>query len=105
LTNTVKTETINKKKDTRTVFLRYKNQKYIELSKEPFKDPYGILKVKVDVIEALGSENIVNILVGNDLVKVRTPATLKLEPGEEVYLKLDLRKILLFNAKTGRLII
>ncbi len=92
------------KEDTRTVFLGIRPE-YIELSKEPFKDPYGILKVKVDVIEVLGSENIVNILVGNDLVKVRTPATLKLEPGEEVYLKLDLRKILLFNAKTGRLII
>jgi len=90
--------------DAREVFLGIRPE-YIELSKEPVKDPYSVIKVRIDVIEALGPENIVNIVLGGDLVKVRIPATLKPQPGEEAYLKLNLKKILLFNAKTGKLII
>ena len=91
-------------RDARAIYLGIRPE-YIELSTEPLKDPYSTLKVKVDIVEALGSENIVNILIGSDLVKVRTPATLKIEPGQEVYLKLDLRKALIFDAKTGRLLV
>lgn len=78
---------------------------HIEVSKNPFEDVLGVMKVKVDVIEALGSENILNIVLGSDLIKVRVPPTLRAMPGDEVYVKLDLSKILLFDVKTGKLLV
>jgi multiple sugar transport system ATP-binding protein len=78
---------------------------HVEISKSIILEPFTTVKVKVDVVEALGSENIVNVLIGGDLVKARTPGTVKLEPGEEVYLKINPKKTLIFNKQTGKLII
>ena len=78
---------------------------YMEISKTPIPSELGVIKVKADVVEALGSENILNILIGSDLVKIKTPGTLRVNPGEEIYVKLNLAKILLFDRKTGKLII
>jgi multiple sugar transport system ATP-binding protein len=77
----------------------------VEISKSIVLEPFTTVKVKVDVVEALGSENIVNVLIGGDLVKARTPGTVKLEPGEEVYLKINPKKTLIFDKQTGKLII
>jgi len=78
---------------------------HVEISKSIVLESFTTVKVKVDVVEALGSENIVNVLIGGDLVKARTPGTMKLEPGEEVYLKINPKKTLIFDKQTGKLII
>ncbi|MEM4101382.1 MAG: ABC transporter ATP-binding protein [Desulfurococcaceae archaeon] len=78
---------------------------HIEVSKTPFETSLGVMKVKVDVIEALGSENIVNVLLGEDLVKVKAPPSMGLQTGDEIYLKVNINKILVFDKKTGKLII
>jgi len=64
----------------------------------------GVLKTRVEVVEPLGSETILNIKMGEDLLKIRQPAGLAFQPGEEVYLEFNLRKALLFSRKNGRLL-
>lgn len=78
---------------------------YIEVSKTPQETPFSSIRVKVDVVEALGSENILNIVVGQDFIKVKSPPTIRVNPGEEVYLNIDLSRVLIFDKKTGRLVI
>jgi multiple sugar transport system ATP-binding protein len=64
----------------------------------------GVLKTRVEVVEPLGSETILNIKMGEDLLKIRQPAGLVFQSGEEVYLEFNLRKALLFSRKNGRLL-
>lgn len=78
---------------------------HIEVSKMPFEKMTGVMKLKVDVIEALGSENILNMILGSDLIKVRVSPTMRVQPGDEVYVKLDVSKILLFDVNTGKLLV
>jgi multiple sugar transport system ATP-binding protein len=52
----------------------------------------------------LGSETILNIKMGEDLLKIRQPAGLVFQSGEEVYLEFNLRKALLYSRKNGRLL-
>ncbi|MEM4953036.1 MAG: ABC transporter ATP-binding protein [Desulfurococcaceae archaeon] len=91
-------------KNVKEVFIGVRPE-YMEIHKIPPQFELGVLKAKVDVVEALGSENILNILVGSDLVKVKTPGTLRVNPGEEIYVRIDLSKILVFDKKSGKLII
>ena len=78
---------------------------HMVISKSIILEPFGVVKVRVDMIEALGSESIANILLDRDLIKVKTPPTIKLEPGSEVYLKIDLKRALIFDRNTGKLIV
>ena len=68
------------------------------------KQGLGVLKTRVEVVEPLGSETILNIKMGEDLLKIRQPAGMVFQPGEEVYLEFNLRKALLFSRKSGRLL-
>lgn len=78
---------------------------YMEISKSPVASELGVLKLKVDVIEALGSESIINAFVGSDLVKIRAPGSMRIESGDVINVKVNLGKILLFDKKTGKLVI
>lgn len=78
---------------------------YMEISKTQPVDTLGVVRLKADVIEALGSENIINVTIGSDLVKIRAPGVVKIEPGEEIYVKINLNKILIFDKNTGKLLI
>ncbi|MEM4717892.1 MAG: ABC transporter ATP-binding protein [Desulfurococcaceae archaeon] len=78
---------------------------FMEISKTQVASELGVLKLKVDVIEALGSENIINAFIGSDLVKIRAPGSIKIEPGDVINVKVNLGKILLFDKKTGKLVI
>jgi len=64
----------------------------------------GVLKTRVEVVEPLGSETILNIKMGEDLLKIRQPAGRVFQSGEEVYLEFNLRKALLYSRKNGRLL-
>ena len=78
---------------------------HIEVSKTPLEAAVGVVKVRADVTEPLGSESIVNVIIGSDVIKLKAPPTLRVEPGDELYLKLDTSKVLIFDKRTGKLII
>lgn len=60
---------------------------------------------KIYVCEPLGSETIVNVKVGDSLVKIRYPGVVNFSLDEEVRLKVDISKIHLFDKKSGIAII
>ncbi|WP_435388369.1 ABC transporter ATP-binding protein [Laspinema olomoucense] len=66
------------------------------------------MKVKVDLVEALGSETyIVGTLQGHDLpkpIQARIEPDWMVHPGEEIWLAIALEKIHLFDRETGRAI-
>jgi multiple sugar transport system ATP-binding protein len=78
---------------------------HIEIVKTKPELEIGVAKSKVDVTEPLGSEVITTVLLGSELVKARTRPEMKISPGDEVYLKLDLKRALVFDKKTGKLVI
>jgi len=51
------------------------------------------LKVKVLVVEPLGSQNLLTVNIGNDTVKVATHPTFKIAPNEDVWLRFPADKI------------
>jgi len=65
----------------------------------------GIFRSRVEVVEPLGSETILNIRVGEELIKVKQPPDTVFSIGDEVYVYVDLRKALLFDGETGKLVI
>jgi len=91
-------------KSGRDVFLGIRPE-HIELAKTSPEHMIGVIKSRVEVTEPLGSETIVTILIGSEPLKVRAHPDMKLLPGEEVYLKLDLKKALIFDKKTGKLVV
>jgi len=64
----------------------------------------GSIPTEVLITESLGSETIVNVKLGNTMVKAKAPPGVKYNMGEKVYLIVDWNKILLFDAKTENLI-
>jgi multiple sugar transport system ATP-binding protein len=78
---------------------------YIELTKTKPDLEIGVVKSKVEVTEPLGSEIITTVQLGSELIKVKTHPDVKISPGDEVYLKLDLRRALVFDKKTGKLVV
>lgn len=59
---------------------------------------------EVFLSEPLGSEVIVNVKLGETLVKVRTDPTIRPDPGDTVYLSADPRGVRLFDAANGEAI-
>jgi len=59
------------------------------------------IKEKVFVIEKTGSYNIIDIKLGNDIVRVRTLPTIVPNIGEIVYIGLDMKRISIFDKKDG----
>lgn len=86
-------------------FLMGVRPEHIELTMTKPELTIGTIASKVEVVEPLGSEVIVTVLVGENPVRIRAHPDLKLAPGGEVYLKLDLRKALIFDKKTGKLVV
>lgn len=60
---------------------------------------------EVYVIEPLGSELIINIRVGEAMIKVKTPPTFKTSPGASVRLSLNRERLHIFDEKTRKAII
>lgn len=71
---------------------------YIDWSREPRP---GYIKGAVYVVEPVGSEYIISVKLQDALVKVKTIREVDLLPGEEIYLKFDLKKAVLFDKATG----
>jgi multiple sugar transport system ATP-binding protein len=64
-----------------------------------------VIETKVYVLEPIGDVVIVNLLIGDSLVRVKTRTDLKPEVGSKVYLKIMLNKIHIFDKKTQQIIL
>ena len=59
------------------------------------------LPAQVSVIEPLGGETIVDLLVGPDIIKAIVPPAQQLSEGQAVWIKFDPDQIHLFDATSG----
>jgi multiple sugar transport system ATP-binding protein len=71
----------------------------MEILSEPAKDA---LQVEVLVVEPLGSQNLLTVQIGEDLVKVATHPTFKVEPGTKVWVRFPEEKIRWMDFESGR---
>ena len=62
----------------------------------------GALPARVIVAEPLGSQQLLTVQVGNDILKVATNPVLAVQPGQTIGLVLTKEKIRLFNEETGK---
>ncbi len=69
------------------------------------KEAADTIKSDVYVYEPLGSEIIVDLKVGDDLLKAKTPPDTKLKIGEKKWLALNMDKMHIFDKKTGKAVL
>jgi multiple sugar transport system ATP-binding protein len=60
------------------------------------------LPVEVLVVEPLGSQNLLTVKIGDDLVKVATHPTFRVSPGEQVWLRFPADKIRWVDRDNGK---
>jgi len=63
------------------------------------------IEAKVYLLEPIGDAIIVNLLIGDDLVKVKTKTTLKPKVRSKVYLKIMMNKIHIFDKENQQIIL
>jgi multiple sugar transport system ATP-binding protein len=72
---------------------------------ETVADPaQDALQVRVLVVEPLGSQNLLTVQIGDDLVKVATHPTFRLTPGADVWLRFPADKIRLVDPSSGQVL-
>lgn len=57
---------------------------------------------RVSVVEPLGSETIVDVVVGQDIIKAIIPPAQHLAEGQEIWVSFDKTRVHLFDPKTER---
>jgi multiple sugar transport system ATP-binding protein len=62
------------------------------------------LQVEVLVVEPLGSQNLLTVQIGNDLVKVATHPTFRATPGMDVWLRFPAEKIRWVDRDNGKVL-
>ncbi len=65
----------------------------------------GIVKAKVDVTEPIGDQLILDLTVGDYLVKAVVSPGFKAEAGDELWITFSTDKIHIFNKKTGKTLV
>jgi multiple sugar transport system ATP-binding protein len=73
----------------------------METLSKPAKDA---LQVEVLVVEPLGSQNLLTVKIGNDLVKVATHPTFRVTPGTDVWLRFPGEKIRWVDRDSGKVL-
>ena len=73
----------------------------METLSKPSRDA---LQVEVLVVEPLGSQNLLTVKIGNDLVKVSTHPTFRVEPGMDVWLRFPAEKIRWVDRENGNVL-
>jgi multiple sugar transport system ATP-binding protein len=73
----------------------------METLSKPAKDA---LQVEVLVVEPLGSQNLLTVKIGNDLVKVSTHPTFRVTPGMDVWLRFPGEKIRWVDGESGQML-
>lgn len=74
---------------------------HIEIFEKPVE---GSIKGTIYIVETLGSEYIINVKLGDSLVKVKSLREISRSTGDPVYLKLNWKSISIFDANTGELL-
>jgi multiple sugar transport system ATP-binding protein len=62
------------------------------------------LEVEVLVVEPLGSQNLLTVRIGKDIVKVSTHPTFEVEPGRKVWLRFPAQKIRWVDRDNGQVL-
>lgn len=62
------------------------------------------LQVEVLVVEPLGSQNLLTVKIGDDMVKVATHPTFRVEPGQNVWLRFPAAKIRWVDRDSGKVL-
>ena len=70
----------------------------MEALDQPARDA---LQVKVLVVEPLGSQNLLTVQIGNDLVKVATHPTFRVQPEQDIWLRFPADKIRWVDGQSG----
>jgi multiple sugar transport system ATP-binding protein len=73
----------------------------METLSKPAKDA---LRVEVLVVEPLGSQNLLTVKIGDDLVKVATHPTFRVAPGDDIWLRFPADKIRWVDRDNGKLL-
>jgi multiple sugar transport system ATP-binding protein len=73
----------------------------METLRQPADDA---LQVEVLVVEPLGSQNLLTIRIGDDIVKVATHPTFQVSPGDHVWLRFPADKIRWVERESGRVL-
>ena len=73
----------------------------METLSQPAQDA---LQVEVLVVEPLGSQNLLTVKIGDDLVKVATHPTFRVEPGQDVWLRFPAEKIRWVDRENGKVL-
>jgi multiple sugar transport system ATP-binding protein len=73
----------------------------METLAQPAKDA---LQVEVLVVEPLGSQNLLTVKIGEDLVKVATHPTFRVSPGMDVWLRFPGEKIRWVDRESGQVL-
>jgi multiple sugar transport system ATP-binding protein len=73
----------------------------METLNEPADDA---LQVEVLVVEPLGSQNLLTVQIGRDIVKVSTHPTFEVAPGDDVWLRFPADKIRWVDRDSGRVL-
>ncbi len=68
------------------------------------KPAQDALQVEVLVVEPLGSQNLLTVKIGEDLVKVSTHPNFRVQPGQDVWLKFPAEKIRWVDRDNGRVL-
>jgi len=64
-----------------------------------------VTKATVYVVEPLGSETIIDLAIGDNIIKARTLETVDLKMGDEIWVGFNMDKIHIFDKKTEKAII
>lgn len=73
----------------------------IKVAREPRE---GYLKVEVHVIEPVGPYDIVDVKIGDHLIRAKTAARFVERPGESIWFKLDEKRTHFFDKETGNVL-
>ncbi|MGC8961329.1 MAG: ABC transporter ATP-binding protein [Candidatus Bathyarchaeia archaeon] len=63
------------------------------------------VEVRVEAYEPLGSEAVIDVMLGETLVRVTAPITFTVKAGDKAYIEFDSRKIHIIDRKTDKVII
>ncbi len=71
----------------------------VKVSRGPIENS---IKAETYVVEPLGTETILDFKLGANIVKAVVPPTMRIEPGEEVWLVFEEDRLHIFDKKTGK---
>jgi multiple sugar transport system ATP-binding protein len=63
------------------------------------------LKVKVLVVEPLGSQNLLTITIGSDIIKVSTHPDFQIAPDQDIWIRFPSEKIRWYDRDSGRALV